>query len=77
VLIPVGFVGPSTNRAFQITMTGEPGRNYEIYRHTNVSAPFAAWELLGLMTPGNRLFDYRDHDTQNFTPRFYRTRQAP
>jgi hypothetical protein len=77
VLIPQGFVGPSTNRAFKITMTGEPGHNYEIYAHTNVSAPFAAWELLGLMTPANRTFEYRDQGAQDLSPRFYRAKAKP
>jgi hypothetical protein len=45
-LIPAGFLGSFTNLAFQLCMTGEIGREYQLFAHTNVAAPFANWELL-------------------------------
>jgi hypothetical protein len=77
LLVPAGFVGTSTNRAFQLTMTGEPGRSYGIYAQTNVTAPFATWELLGMMTAGTRLFDYRDRSAEQLNRRYYRAKQVP
>ena len=76
VLVAEGLVGTATNRAFKITMTGEPGRHYEVHAQTNVVAPFATWELLGLMTPDSRLFEFRDGNFQNVPSRYYSARQV-
>jgi hypothetical protein len=69
--------GMTTNRQFHFCMTGEPGRDYEVYAHTNVEAPFATWSYLGLMTHTNGLHQFTDPDTTNFVRRFYRARQTP
>lgn len=76
-LIPAGFLGAETNRGFQLCLTGEVGRDYQLFAHTNVAAPFATWELLGLMTPTNQLYRFRDYDATNLPHRFYRARQVP
>ena len=58
-------------------MTGEAGRDYQVFAHTNAATPFAAWELLGLMAPTNQLFRFRDPDATNYPYRFYRAKQVP
>jgi photosystem II stability/assembly factor-like uncharacterized protein len=69
--------GMTTNRLFKCCLNGEPGRDYEVYAHTNVESPFVTWELLGLMTHTNDILVFIDADTTNHARRFYRARQAP
>jgi photosystem II stability/assembly factor-like uncharacterized protein len=76
-LIPVGFMGRAPDAGFKLCMTGEAGRRYEVYAHTNLGAAFVSWEYLGLMGERNELFGYLDRGATNLPHRFYRARQAP
>ena len=76
-LIPAGFMGRAPDAGFKLCMTGEAGRKYEVYAHTNVVAPFATWEYLGLMSEVDRLFGYLDRGATNLPYRFYRAKQVP
>jgi photosystem II stability/assembly factor-like uncharacterized protein len=76
-LIPAGFMDRAPDAGFKLCMTGETGRQYEVYAHTNVVAPFATWEYLGLMSEFDRLFSYLDRGATNLPYRFYRAKQVP
>ena len=76
-LIPVGFMGRAPNASFKLCMTGEAGREYEVYAHTNVGAPFAPWQMLGLMGERDELFGFLDGGATNLPYRFYRAKQVP
>jgi photosystem II stability/assembly factor-like uncharacterized protein len=76
-LIPVGFMGRAPDAGFKLCMTGEPGRQYEVYAHTNVEAPFVTWQMLGLMGERDELFGYLDRGATNLPYRFYRAKQVP
>ena len=76
-LIPAGFMGRAPDAGFKLCMTGEAGRQYEVYAHTNLVAPFATWEYLGLMSEVDRLFGYLDRGATNLPYRFYCAKQVP
>ncbi len=76
-LIPVGFTGRGTNAGFKVCMTGEPGRQYEIFGTTNLTALPDSWVRLGLMAPNGELFGHLDREAIRWPYRFYQARQLP
>ncbi len=76
-LIPVGFMGQGANAGFKVCMTGQPGREYELFGSTNLTELPASWVNLGLMIPAGEIFGLLDREAPRLPHRFYRARQVP
>ena len=59
---------------FVVTVTGHPGRTYEIL----ATQTFTAWTVIGTVTVGaGGSVDFTDANAASFTRRFYCTREKP
>jgi hypothetical protein len=65
-----------TNSQFSLTLRSEPGLQFEILAHTNLSSPLSNWTSLGTLTNVAGSTAFLDPAT-NLNHRFYRARQLP
>jgi hypothetical protein len=65
----------ATNQ-FNLTVRSEPGLQFEILAHTNLSSPLSNWASLGTVTNVSGTSHFSDPAT-NLSRRFYTMRQLP
>jgi hypothetical protein len=65
-----------TTNQFSLTVRSEPGLQFEILAHTNLSSPLSNWASLGIVTNVSGTNAFSDPAT-NLNRRFYTLRQLP
>lgn len=61
---------------FGFTVRSEPGMQFEVLAHTNITSPLLDWASLGIVTNGSGADPFTDPAT-NSNPRYYTLRQLP
>jgi uncharacterized repeat protein (TIGR03803 family) len=72
-LAPIFTSVVQSNGTVELSITGEPRKNYTVYATTN----FAEWEPLGTVSNATGSVLYTDEQAGQFSSRFYRAVQSP